>query len=244
MRAIIMAGGKGTRLYPYTTVIPKPLVPIGNKPILEIIISQLVYYGFDHITISVGYQHELIMAVIGDGTKYNCKIDYSIEEAPLNTIGPLALIEDLGDLDEPFLVMNGDILTNLNYLDLYQYHKKNGSVLTVSSYKRHVQISLGVISQDEQNQITSFVEKPEFDYQVSMGIYILEPELLKEIPKGEPFGFNHLMAQLLDKKAKMSTYNFDGKWLDMGTMDDLENAIVEFNANPSVYLPETQITQK
>lgn len=234
MRAVILAGGFGTRLFPYTLVLPKPLVPIGNKPIIEVVIRQLAYYGFDRITIAVGYHAELIMAVLGDGAKFGVPIDYSIEENPLNTIGPLRLISTP---EESFLVMNGDLLTDLNYADFYATHSKEGSILTVATCKRHVSLSLGVISYDEKKRVISFQEKPQFDYDVSMGVYIFEPRILDYIPPGQPFGFDHLMLRLLDAGEPVSVYPFEGKWLDMGTQDDLNRAMEEFETHSDRYLP-------
>jgi len=237
-----MAGGKGRRLYPFTSVLPKPLVPLDDKPILEIVIRQLVNAGFKSITISVGYLAELIMAAIGDGSKFGIHINYSREESPLNTIGPLTLIADLYEEESPFLVMNGDILTNIDYVDLYEFHKKKNSIITVASYKRSVQLELGVLSYDENYYVNQFVEKPSYTYCVSMGIYILNPRILQFIPKGEPFGFNHLMDQVLSSHETIATYPFQGKWLDMGTMDDLENANEEFKTNSQDYLHNTIYT--
>ena len=148
MRAIILAGGKGTRLKPYTVTIPKPLVPIGGEmPILEIIIRQLANAGFDHITLAVNHLANLIMAFFGDGSSWNVKIDYSLEESPLSTIGPLTLISDL---PENFLVMNGDILCNLNYLDFYNYHVQSNNDVTVSTFKRESKIDFGVLEYNEK----------------------------------------------------------------------------------------------
>ncbi len=234
MRAVILAGGFGKRLFPYTLVLPKPLIPIGDKPIIEVVIRQLVSRGFDHITIAVGYHAELIMAIVGDGSKYGVAIDFSMEDKPLNTIGPLSLIDKL---DQTFLVMNGDLLTDLNYKELYESHKTNGSILTIAVCKRHVSISLGVLSFDDDQRVTSFQEKPQFDYDVSMGVYIFEPGIFKYIPKGESFGFDHLIHKLLDKKEPVNVFQFDGNWLDMGTQDDLDNAIEEFENHRSRYLP-------
>lgn len=234
MRAVILAGGFGTRLFPYTSILPKPLVPVSDKPIIEIVIRQLAYRGFDRITIAVGYHAELIMAVLGNGEKFHVQIDYSIEEKPLNTIGPVRLIQNL---NEPFLLMNGDLLTDLNYADLYRSHQKNGSILTVASCKKHVCLSLGVMEYDENNQLISFQEKPKFDYDVSMGVYILEPRISDFIPENQPFGFDQLILRLLDAREPVSVYPFHGNWLDMGTQDDLNRAIEEFEADKTRYLP-------
>ncbi|MBN2325907.1 MAG: NTP transferase domain-containing protein [Candidatus Omnitrophica bacterium] len=235
MRAVIMAGGRGKRLFPYTLVLPKPLVPIGKTPILEVVARQLADKGFNHITISVGYHAEIIMAVMGDGSKFGVKIDYSYEDQPLNTIGPLTLISGL---DEPFLVMNGDLLTDLDYQDLYQYHLRRDSLVTVATYKRRVRLPLGVVQLNGENAITAFQEKPEFDYDVSMGVYVFNPDILSYVPKGQPFGFDHLILKLLDQNEKISSYPFDGNWLDMGTPEDLIKAMEEFESNPERYLPK------
>lgn len=237
MRAVILAGGQGKRLYPYTAIIPKPLIPIGDMAIVEVVIRQLAFYGFDQITFAVGYQAELIMALMGSGEKWGVHIDYSLEEKPLNTIGPLRLIQDL---NTPFLVMNADLLTDLNFRDLYDYHNSNGSIATVATHKRHVQLQLGVLNfdaEDEGNRIVSFTEKPQFDYHVSMGIYILDPRVIDFIPPNKPFGFDHLMHRLLQEEELVSAYKFSGHWLDMGTPEDLEKAIIEFRENSNRYLP-------
>ncbi|MDX9753164.1 MAG: sugar phosphate nucleotidyltransferase [bacterium] len=234
MRAVIMAGGKGKRLFPYTLVLPKPLVPLGEKPILDIVLRQLAHAGFDHITITVGYHAELIMAVMGDGSNLGIKIDYALESKPLNTIGPLTQVKDL---NEPFLVMNGDLLTNLDYKMLYETHLANQTIATVATHKRHVRLSLGVVRFDGDHRINGFQEKPEYDYDVSMGIYIFNPEILEHIPKGEPFGFDQLILRLLDQQVPVAAYPFTGNWLDMGTMDDLNRAMEEFEANKALYLP-------
>ncbi len=233
MRAIIMAGGHGKRLFPYTLVLPKPLVPVGEYPILEVVIRQLAHCGFDHVTIAVGYHAELIMAVMGDGSKLGINIDYSYENKPLNTVGPLRLIKELNDT---FLVMNGDLLTDINYFDLFQTHKRNHAIATVATYKRHIKLPLGVVSYNQDHYMTNFLEKPEFDYDVSMGIYIFEPRILDFIPYDEPFGFDQLMEKLLQNNERVSVYPFDGNWLDMGTMDDLNVAIEEFENNRERYL--------
>lgn len=237
MRAVILAGGFGKRLYPYTLVLPKPLIPLGEQSIIEIVIRQLVDKGFDHITVAVGYHAELIMAVLGDGSKYGIAIDYSVEEKPLNTIGPLRLIDRL---DSTFLTMNGDLLTDLNFAELVRYHKEQKSLLTVATTKRHVRLSLGVLRYNESNQVVSFQEKPEFDYDVSMGIYVFEPGIIEYIPANQPFGFDHLVLKLLEANERISVFPFEGHWLDMGTLDDLNQAIEEFEKNKIRYVPSTK----
>ena len=233
MRAVIMAGGKGRRLYPYTMVLPKPLVPLGEQSILEIVVRQLAYCGFNHVTIAVGYHADLIMAVMGDGRKFGIKIDYSQEETPLGTIGPLNQIQNL---DEPFLVMNGDLLTDLDYYAFYEQHIQNNSIATIATYKRNIQLSLGVILHNTEKRVTSFKEKPSFNFNVSMGVYLFDPRVKDFIPKHSPFGFDQLMDVLIKSNETVSVYPFDGHWLDMGTHEDLDQAMEEFNQHKDRYL--------
>lgn len=223
MRAIILAGGKGTRLAPLTEVIPKPLVPIGGKPILEIVIRQLAHYGFRRITLAVGYMSELIKAYFQDGAKWGVSIDYSCEPSPLGTAGPLALIEGL---QETFLVMNADILTDLNYQELIRYHQQEGGVSTIGAYQRQVCLDLGVIIQDGGRRIKDYVEKPTTSHLVSMGVYVFEPQVLPFI-QGR-LDFPDLVKLLLSKDLPVNYYPFDGYWLDIGRHDDYQKAAEEF----------------
>ncbi len=220
MRAVILAGGLGTRLRPYTTLIPKPLVPIGNeKSILEIIIKQLADSGFKHITITVNHLSNLIMAFIGDGSRWNIKIDYSLEDKPLSTIGPLTLIDDLPD---NFLVMNGDILCNLNYSDFLRYHISNDNKVSVATYKRDSKIDFGVLEYNEKNEISEFKEKPIYHFDVSMGIYTIHRSVIEAIPKGQKYGFDNLMIDGLNGNKNYKVYPFNGFWLDIGRPEDYD----------------------
>lgn len=222
MRAVILAGGKGTRLRPYTTTIPKPLVPIGGEmPILEIVINQLARYGFKHITLAVNHMANLIMAFYGDGSKWGVKIDYSLEDKPLSTIGPLTLIEDL---PKEFLVMNGDILCNLNYQEFFDWHVKSLCDITVSCYKRDVNIDFGVIDYDDENMVTSFIEKPSYHFSVSMGVYCMSRKIIERLPKGGSYGFDNLMIDGLKSKLSIQARPFDGFWLDIGRPEDYDFA--------------------
>lgn len=222
MRAIILAGGKGTRLRPYTTTIPKPLVPIGGEmAILEIVILQLVKYGFQHITLAVNHMANLIMAFCGDGARWGVKIDYSLEDRPLSTIGPLTLIDDL---PERFLVMNGDILSDLNYGEFYSYHVTHTHDITVASYRRDVKIDFGVIEYDSNNMVSGFIEKPSYHFNVSMGIYCISRKIIEALPRGESYGFDNLMLDGLKNKLKMRVKPFDGFWLDIGRPEDYDYA--------------------
>ena len=220
MRAIILAGGQGTRLKPYTTLIPKPLVPIGNEmSILEIIIRQLTACGFDHITITVNHLSNLIMAFFGDGSRWNVRLDYSHEDKPLSTIGPLTLI---GDLPDDFLVMNGDILCNLNYGEFLKEHIRSHGKVTVSTYKRESKIDFGVLEYDENRIIAGFVEKPVYGFEVSMGIYAINNSVIKGIPQGEKYGFDNLMLDGIREHMQYQVRPFSGFWLDIGRPEDYD----------------------
>ncbi|CAM3853520.1 sugar phosphate nucleotidyltransferase [Aquirufa aurantiipilula] len=223
-RAIILAGGKGTRLKPYTISLPKPLVPIGDVPILEIIIRQLKKAGFNHVTLTVNHIADIIQAYFGDGSKWGIKIDYSLELKPLSTMGPLTLIPDL---PEDFLVMNGDILTDLNFEEFYHSHIANNSNFTIASFLRKDKVEYGVLIRNENSELIQFQEKPENDYLVSMGVYMMSKKNVDLIPIDTFFGFDHLMNALIEKKHYPKIHEFNGYWLDIGRPDDYERAVEE-----------------
>lgn len=220
-RAIILAGGKGTRLKPYTISLPKPLVPVGETPILEIIIKQLIKFGFDHITITINHMADIIKAFFGDGSKWNIKIDYSLEDKPLSTMGPLKLIKDLPD---NFLIMNGDVLTDLNFEEFYNWHIANRNIYTISSYTREHRNDYGVLETNNDNRLTGFHEKPITKFNVSMGVYMANREILNYIPENKAYGFDHLMIKLIEVGKNASVKSFDGYWLDIGRPDDYVKA--------------------
>jgi len=222
MKAIILAGGKGTRLKPYSTIIPKPLVPLGDKAALEILISRLKKYGITDLTLCVNHLSNLIMAYFGNGKKWGVNIKYSLEHEFLSTVAPIRLIKDL---PENFLVMNGDLLTDLDFKELYNYHLKNKSLITVATYKRTVKIDFGVIEIDKnKNTAVGFKEKPRYKLNVSMGIYVFNKKVLDFVPNGKPFGFDNLMLTLLAKSQTIKVYPYDGYWLDIGRPEDYERA--------------------
>ena len=222
MKAVILAGGKGTRLKPYTTVIPKPLVPVGNRAILEILIGRLRKCGVTEVTLCVNHLAELIMAYFNDGRKWRVKMKYSVEHEALSTIAPLRLIKDL---PENFLVMNGDLLTDLDFRKLYKYHLENNALLTVATYKRTARIDYGVIDIDkDKNTAVGFKEKPKYEVNVSMGLYVFNRRILDFVPDEKPFGFDDLMLTLLGKKQPVRVYPYGGYWLDIGRPDDYEKA--------------------
>ncbi len=222
MRAVILAGGKGTRLKPYTITLPKPLVPVGGElPILEIVIRQLARAGFDHITLAVNHMANLVMAFFGDGSRWGTRIDYSLEEFPLSTIGPLTLISNL---PENFLVMNGDILCDLDYADFYRYHVAQRNDVTVSVYKRSAKIDFGVLKYDAGNIATEFVEKPIYHFDVSMGVYCLNRGIVDQLEKRKPYGFDSLMIDGIRNRKKIGVKSFEGFWLDLGRPEDFDAA--------------------
>jgi NDP-mannose synthase len=234
MQAIILAGGKGRRLLPYTTVLPKPLMPIGDYSILEVILHQLKHAGFNTITISTGYLHELIVAYINSNKSLDMKISYAHEDSPLGTIGPLRLVKKLED---NFLVMNGDILTDLDYSALIAVHKKKNAIATVATYQRDTHIDFGVLEKNKDNRIVAFREKPTYHFDVSMGVYVFSKKILDYVPKGEPFGFDQLMYALTEIKAPVFSYPHDGYWLDIGRPDDYARSIEEFERYKDKFLP-------
>lgn len=232
-RAIILAGGKGTRLWPYTVVLPKPLMPIGEYPILEVVVRQLVHSGFDRITMAVNHQAELIKAFFGDGTKWSVSIDYSLEDQPLGTMGPLKLIPDI---PQYFLVMNGDILTDMALGEFYEEHVSANNLFTISSYRRRQVIDYGVLETDTQQRLVGFREKPTMDYEVSMGIYMVSQGVLDFIPNGILYGFDNLMLDLIKAGRTVTVKSFDGYWLDIGRPDDYMQAIEQFESMKSRFI--------
>lgn len=226
--AVILAGGKGVRLRPYTTLIPKPLVPIGDEhSILEIVLRQLAGCGFTRATIAIGHLGQLIRAYVGDGSQWGIEVDYLSEDAPLGTIGPaLRLIDRLPD---EFILMNGDILTDLDYGELLEFHRSAGAPLTVATYRREHRVDFGVLEL-EGRTITAFTEKPSLEYSVSMGVYAISKSALSAYTPGLPFGFDELIIDLLDRGELPASFPFSGYWLDIGRPDDYDRANVEFPA--------------
>ncbi|HEX3032898.1 MAG TPA: sugar phosphate nucleotidyltransferase [Bacillota bacterium] len=237
MQAVILAGGKGTRLKPYTMSFPKPLVPIGDYPILEIIIRQLVRYGFDRITISTGHLAELIMAYFGDGSKWGTKIEYVREEVPLNTAGALKLVQNCEDT---FLVMNGDILTTLDYANLLKLHREKGGSATIATKVRESKIDFGVLGIDQEGFLDNYAEKPVYTFSVSMGIYVLNKHCIELIGEGESVGMPDLLLRIKDSGGQVYCHQSDCYWLDIGRVDDYERAQEEFEMNKSLFVDQNE----
>jgi NDP-sugar pyrophosphorylase family protein len=234
-RAVILAGGKGTRLAPFTTVFPKPLMPLGETPILEVVLRQLAHAGFTHVTLAVGHLSQLIEAFFGDGSQLGVSIGYSREEEPLGTAGPLALIEGL---DEPFLVMNGDVLATIDYGAFLEGHVADGAAASIVTSIRTTRIDFGIVETDENGDVSGYVEKPTHEYAVSTGVYAFAPRALAHITRGERLDFPDLILRLLAAGERVHTVPFGGYWLDIGRHDDFARAQDEFESMRAQFLPE------
>jgi len=222
MEAVVLAGGKGTRLRPYTNDIPKPLIPLGDKPIIEILLGQLKKGGVTKAHIAVNHLAHMVTAALGGGSAIGLELRYSVEDSPLGTIGPLKL---LCDLPEHFLVVNGDILSDINVSELFDFHCRQKGLLTVATHQRTERIDFGVLESDGSGRVTGFTEKPRYDFSVSMGIYVFSRELLKYVPDRKPFGFDELVLALLARGERVFSFPYAGFWLDLGRLDDYENAL-------------------
>lgn len=237
MKAVILAGGKGARLAPYTKIIPKPLMPIGDMPILEVILHQLKSAGFSEVILTVGHLSELFRAFFQDGSRFGLKISYSYEDSPLGTAGPISLVNDL---NETFLVANGDLLTTLDYQKVVEFHNKQKAIATIATHQREQKIDLGVIEFNGGHEISGYVEKPTHEYKVSMGVYIFDPRVLTFIPKGEYLDFPDLVLKLIDAGEKVVGFPFEGYWQDLGRPDDYESATIDFENMRDTFLPENK----
>lgn len=233
-RAVVLAGGQGSRLRPYTVVLPKPLMPIGDYPILEVILRQLAAHGFERVTLAVNYQAEIVRAFCGDGSRWGVKIDYSLETMPLSTIAPLRLI---GDLPENFLLMNGDVLTDLPMGKLYDEHVSQKRHFTIAASERTNVVDYGVLHARD-NQLVGFEEKPKLQYLVSMGIYIIHRSVLDHVPPGQKYGFDDLMLAMLASNQPVYVERYPGYWLDIGRVDDYMRAVEEFDTRRKQLLPD------
>jgi NDP-sugar pyrophosphorylase family protein len=228
-RAVILAGGQGTRLRPYTTVLPKPLMPIGDRPVLDIIVRQLKAHGFERITVATGHLAELIEVFFRDGSAYGIPIDYYREDDPLGTVGALALIDGLEQDD--VLVMNGDVLTDIDYGALLARHRASDAAATIATKERHIQISLGVLrfgADGDPTRLTGYDEKPAIDYTASMGVYCFAPRALTHIVAGERIDFPDLVLRLIAAGEIVRAWPSEDYWLDIGRHEDYEQAQEEF----------------
>jgi NDP-sugar pyrophosphorylase family protein len=234
MQAVILAGGRGRRLAPYTVTFPKPMVPVDDMPILEIVLRQLKQDGFENVTMAVGHLSELLQAYFQDGSRFGIEIEYSKEQQPLGTVGPL---KEMEHLPETFLVMNGDILTSLSYRKLMDYHLQSGAELTIACHRCTTNVDLGVIEFDGQLLVTGYREKPKLTYDVSMGIYVFNRSVLECVPDGEKFDFPQLVDALIRSQRRVKVYLSDDDWLDIGRESDYARATEEFQKRRSKFLP-------
>ena len=208
---------------------------IGDMPILEVLIRQMKRYGIEEIVLTVGHLSELLRAFFQDGSRFGVRIEYSYEEEPLGTAGPLAMVHGL---DDTFLVTNGDVLTTLDLGALIDYHLSQGAAATIAMHSRRVQIDMGVIKFNGRNEVIDYVEKPSMDYEVSMGIYVFEPKALEYIPHDSYMDFPDLILKLLEHGQRVVGYPFDGYWQDLGRRDDYDQATSDFERMRPEFLGE------
>jgi len=238
VRAVILAGGKGRRLAPYTTSFPKPLLPVGDVPILEVLLMQLKSFGITDIALCVGYLGSLIQAYFGKGERYGMSIEYSFESQALGTAGPLKLVEGL---NEPFLVMNGDLLTTINFRDLIAFHQQHGQKATISLAERNVKIDFGVIEYDENGSLTDYKEKPTTQVFVSMGVYMFHPAVLDFIERDTKLDLPDLILKMRRAGQAVKTYIPRCRWLDIGRPEDYEEANRIMDTERRTFLPDMDI---
>lgn len=234
---VILAGGQGSRLKPYTTVLPKPLIPVCDLPILEVLVHQLRNDGFKNIILAVNHHEGLLRSYFGDGSSLGVNITYSKEHRALGTIGPLHLVADR--LPDHFLVMNGDLLTDLRFSACLDAHVASGRILTVGTFQRNIRIGDGVIETRDDGTIHTFREKPTLSVWVSMGIYAMSRDILKFVPPGQPFGMDQLILALLRANVGVNAYRHNGEWYDIGSPQDLELANLALTERRAKFLPES-----
>jgi NDP-mannose synthase len=233
MRAVILAGGLGTRLRPYTTILPKPLVPVGERPILEHILRRLHACGVGEVDLCVGHLGELIQVYFSQADTMPAELElrWHWEDEPLGTAGALRIVPDLGGT---FIAMNGDILTTLDYRELLAFHERNGAALTVATHAKRVDVDLGVIETDGE-RITGFREKPQLDYEASMGIYVYDERALRHLPADGPCQFPELVQHLLASDETVAAFRSDAEWFDIGTVGEHQRAVEAFERSPEVF---------
>ena len=231
MRAVILAGGLGTRLRPYTTIIPKPLVPVGDRPVLEHIIRGLARCGVDRVDVCVGHLGHLIRLYLTQADLPDVDLAFHWEDEPLGTAGALRAVPGL---DETAIVMNGDVLTTLDYGALVEYHEEREAALTIAMHAKRVNIDLGVIKSAD-GLVSDYVEKPSFDYDVSMGVYVYDPRALAYLPPDGPCQFPELVLRLLEEGERVAAFRSDAKWYDIGTPSEYERAAADLLGEPEAY---------
>ena len=224
--ALIMAGGRGQRLYPFTAALPKPLMPIGDKPILEHIIGRLHQFGIREIVLAVNHLAPLIETYFGDGGKLGCRISYIREDTPVGTAGPIAF---LPDFDDSLIVMNADVICDIDYAAVIGAHRKAGATITVASRLVSTVIGSGVLDTDAGGRIVGYREKPSYDHRICMGIYVIEPKVRSMIEPGRQVDMPELITRLIDAGEAVVAYNHTGEWIDIGKPEDYARAQADFS---------------
>lgn len=234
MQALIMAGGKGARLYPYSASLPKPLMPLGDKPVLEILLAQLRAAGIADVILAVNHLRHLLEAFFGDGDRHGLSITYSFEDHPLGTAGPIGLVLDR--LEDHFLLMNGDLLTTLDIKAMISAHQTEGADATIGVYERELRSEFGILEVDDSMRMTGYHEKPVYRQLVSMGIYVLRRDAVRDfVTPGERLDIPALMLSMQRAGRKVYCHKQDCFWLDIGRPEDFAQAQAMFEQDPSVF---------
>jgi NDP-sugar pyrophosphorylase family protein len=237
MRAVIMAGGLGTRLAPYTTVLPKPLMPLCDRPILDVILRQLAEAGIEHVTISVGHLGGILEAWVRHADDFGVPVDFMYESEPLGTAGALGVLHNL---EGSFLAMNGDILTTMDFAELAAHHRRDSAIATVAVTNRTVDIEYGVVRTDSDGALGALEEKPQLRYLVSMGVYAFDASITRHIQPGERIDFPDLLLRARSRGDRVGTFQFDGYWRDIGNRDDYELAVSDFAADSTRFVRDSR----
>jgi NDP-mannose synthase len=219
--ALIMAGGRGQRLYPYTAALPKPLMPIGDKPILEHIIRRLHQFAIRDIVLAVNHLAPLIETYFGDGSRLGCRISYLREDIPVGTAGPIALLPDLND---SLLVMNADVICDIDYAAVFLAHRRSKATITVASHVVSTVIGSGVLDTDSRGHVVGYREKPSYDHRICMGIYVIEPRVRRMMEPGRQIDMPELISRLIAAGEPVVAYNHTGQWIDIGKPEDYARA--------------------
>lgn len=235
VEAVILAGGQGTRLRPYTVSIPKPLVPLGDEPIIEVLLQQLEAAGIRRVHMALGHLADLLKAYFDQtNSRRQIQILYSVEQKPLGTVGPIRQIPGLG---ETFLVLNGDLLTTLSFKDLIDYHLREKCIATLAVHKRRVPMDYGVVDISADSRIVGHREKPSLEVCVGMGVYVFDRRVVDYVPEDKRFDIPDLIHALLDLGEPIAAYQSEDYWMDIGRPDDYEIAHRDYTAAPERFVP-------
>jgi NDP-sugar pyrophosphorylase family protein len=220
-RAVILAGGRGSRLYPFTASLPKPLLPVGDRPVIELIVRRLALFGASRITVAVNYLADLVESFLGDGRRFGVPIDYVREAVPLGTAGPIGLVEPWKG---PLVVTNGDVLSDIDFRQLLKCHREKEAALTVASMVQSLRIDSGVLTTDSSQRVTGILEKPSVEHKISLGTYVLAEHLASLILRNERLEMPELVLKLIDSGERVVAYDHAGFWLDIGRPEDFAQA--------------------